>query len=100
MRAENIVVLDVRGLAQFADYFVLATGASRRQLKAMAETVRVEFKKQGLRPLGREGEPDSGWLLLDYVDVLVHLFGAEARDYYQLELLWGDAERVEWAEEA
>jgi ribosome-associated protein len=99
-KAEEVVVLDIRGLAQFADYFVLASGGSTRQLKAIAERVRLMLKAQGVMPLGREGEPASGWLLLDYVDVLVHLFSGEARAYYQLELLWGDAPPVEWADRA
>ncbi|MFC1805779.1 ribosome silencing factor [Planctomycetota bacterium] len=95
-KAEDIAILDIRELAQFADYFVLCTGLSSRQLKAIAESVRVGLKAQGIEKLGREGEPASGWLLLDYVDVLVHIFSGEARNYYQLELLWGDAPRVDW----
>jgi len=93
-------VLDIRGIAQFADFFVLCTGQSSRQLKAIAEHLRVELKKDGVTSLGREGEPASGWLLLDYVDVLVHIFDPDARSYYQLELLWGDAPTVEWRENA
>jgi len=95
-KAEDIVILDIRQLAQFTDYFVLCSGASARQLKAIAEEVRLTLKQEGVTPLGREGEPASGWLLLDYVDVLIHVFDAESRAYYQLELLWGDAPRIEW----
>jgi len=94
------VILDIRQLAQFADYFVLCSGSSARQLKAIAEQVRRTLKQQGVTPLGREGEPASGWLLLDYVDVLVHIFDAESRAYYLLELLWGDAPRIEWRADA
>jgi len=90
------VILDIRELAEFADYFVVCSGASARQLKAIAEQVRVTLKQSGVTPLGREGEPGSGWLLLDYVDVVVHIFDAESRAYYLIELLWGDAPRVEW----
>ena len=97
-KAEDVTVLDVRGLTQIADYFVLCTGGSPRQLKAIAESVHVTLKEQGVTRLGREGDPASGWVLIDYVDVLVHLFGSEARAYYQLELLWGDAPRAEWRE--
>ena len=95
-KAEEVLILDVRGLTQIADYFVLCTGGSPRQLKAIAEAVRLTLKEQGVTRLGQEGDPASGWILLDYVDVLVHLFSGEARGYYQLELLWGDAPRVEW----
>ena len=95
-KAEDVAVLDVRELTQITDYFVLCTGASARQLKAIAESMRLALKGHGVTPLGREGEPGSGWILLDYVDVLVHIFSPDARAYYQLELLWGDAPRVPW----
>ena len=95
-KAEDIAILDIRGIAQFADYFVLCTGLSSRQLKAIAEAVRLGLREHGVEKLGREGEPARGWILLDYVDVLVHIFNAESRAFYQLELLWGDAPKLEW----
>ena len=98
LKAEEIAILDIRKLTQIADFFVLATGTSARQLKAVAERLRLALKKLGAAKLGIEGDPASGWLLLDYCDVVVHLFSAEARVYYQLEMLWGDAPQVEWHE--
>lgn len=90
------MVLDVRELTQIADMFVLCTAASERQLKAIADRMRRDLKAQGATCLGVEGEPAGGWVLLDYVDVVVHLFSREARAFYQLEMLWGDAPRLAW----
>ena len=96
MKAEDILVLDVRKLTQITDYFVLCSGASERQLKAIAERIRQELKKLGVSRLGAEGTPASGWILLDYCEVVVHIFSLEARNYYALEMLWGDAPKVSW----
>lgn len=96
MKGEDIVVLDMRKLTQITDYFVLCSGASERQLKAIAARLRQELKKLGVTRLGAEGEPSSGWLLLDYCDVVVHIFSTQARRFYDLEMLWGDAPRVQW----
>ncbi|MBM4039200.1 MAG: ribosome silencing factor [Planctomycetes bacterium] len=96
MKAEDILVLDVRKLTQITDFFVLASTASERQLKAIAERLHRELKAAGAHCLGVEGEAAGGWVLLDYVDVVVHLFSREARDFYALEMLWGDAPRVRW----
>jgi len=71
-----------------------------RQLKATAENVRVSLKEQGVEKLGAEGEAAGGWVLIDYVHVVVHAFSQEARDFYQLEMLWGDAPKVEWQGDA
>lgn len=100
MKGEDILVLDLRELTQLTDCFVLCTGRSERQLKAIAKSVRQALQEQGVKPFGDEGDAPSGWMLLDYVDVVVHVFSAEARDYYQIEMLWGDAPRVEWQEQA
>ena len=96
LKAEDIIILDMRKLTQITDYFVLCTGASERQLKAIAERVRLDLKAQGVEKLGLEGEAAGGWVLIDYSDVVVHIFGQHARDFYQLEMLWGDAPRVDW----
>ena len=96
LKAEDIVILDMRKLTQICDYFVLATGASDRQLKAIAERIRLHLKEQGVVKLGIEGQPASHWMLLDYCDVIIHIFDPEARAYYQLEMLWGDAPVVNW----
>lgn len=98
-RGQNIVLLDLRALTQFFDFFVIATGTSRRQLHAMSEdidrTLRDELHD---RRMGREGYEESRWILLDYGSVVVHLFDQEARDYYSLESLWAEAPRIEWQE--
>jgi len=94
-RGRNIVVLDLRELTAMFDYFVLATGTSRRQLHAMSEEIDHTLEKQmGDRRLGIEGYEESRWILLDYGDVVIHLFDSETRAYYALEDLWGEAKRV------
>ena len=90
-QAEDILLLDIRGVASFADYFVIATGGVVRQLEAMVEAVDEAVKADGVRPMGREGAATSGWVLLDYGDVIVHLFAPEERAYYDLEGLWHTA---------
>ncbi len=78
-------------MASFADYFVLASGQTVRQLEAMLQSVDEELSPDDVEPMGREGDAASGWVLLDYGDVIVHLFGREERTYYDLEGLWHDA---------
>lgn len=90
-QASDIVLLDARGVCSFADYFVICSGESERQLKAVYEEVAHSLKKEGVLPHHREGAPDSGWLLLDFGDVIVHIFASQERDYYQLDELWSDA---------
>lgn len=98
-RGRDIVVLDLRKLTSIFDYFVLASGNSRRQLHAISEEIdRALEKDLGDRRLGIEGYQESRWILLDYGDVVVHLFDAETRSYYALEDLWGLAGRVDWQE--
>jgi len=94
-RGRDVVVLDMRHLTAMFDYFVLASGTSRRQLHAMSEEIDHALE-QGLgdRRLGIEGYEESRWILLDYGDVVIHLFEPETRDYYALEQLWGHAQRV------
>ena len=99
--ATDIVVLDVREPFGLADSFVIVTVGSERQAKTVAESVEEAVREaEGLRPIRREGEPSGGWVLLDYGDVIVHVFGEEQRDFYDLERLWRDAPRVAWEEEA
>lgn len=96
-RGRDIVVLDTRELTSLFDYFVLATGSSRRQLHAMSEEIdRVLEDELGDHRMGLEGYVESRWILLDYGDVVVHLFDDEARQYYNLEELWCDAKRIEF----
>lgn len=87
-------MLDISGVASFADYFVIASAPSTRQLDAMLESVSQGLSPDGLRALGSEGDVASGWVLLDYGDVIVHLFGSDQRAYYDLEGLWRDATPV------
>lgn len=94
-RGRDIVVLDMRELTAMFDYFVLATGTSRRQLHAISEEIdRTLEKDLGDRRLGIEGYRESRWILLDYGDVVIHLFDAEAREFYAIEDLWAQAKRV------
>jgi ribosome-associated protein len=81
-------------VASFADYFVIASGQTVRQLRVMLESVDEGLSPDGVQPLGREGDAASGWVLLDYGDVIVHLFGQEERDHYDLEGLWYNATPV------
>jgi ribosome-associated protein len=98
MKATEIEVLDMTGIFDLADFFVLATCQSERQLKAVAAEIENILTERGLKKLGVEGWDRGGWLLLDFDEVIVHLFTETARDYYQLENLWGDAEKVNWQE--
>jgi ribosome-associated protein len=94
-RGEDVVVLDMRGMTTEFDYFVLATGNSRRQLHAISEEIdRVLESELSDHRMGIEGYNESRWILLDYGTVVVHLFDAETRAYYALEDLWGQAQRV------
>lgn len=81
-------------MASFADYFVIASGGTVRQLEAMLESVDEGLSADGVQPMGREGQAKAGWVLLDYGSVVVHLFGQEQREYYDLEALWHDATPV------
>jgi ribosome-associated protein len=90
----DIVVLDLRGISPATDYFMIATGTSDRQMRSVADEICETAKKQGLQRFGRAGYEQARWILLDFIDVVVHIFDAEYRDYYDLELLWGDAKRL------
>jgi ribosome-associated protein len=92
----DIVVLDLKGKSPATDYFVIATGTSDRQMRAVADEICEAAKEQGQQRFGRAGYEQARWILLDFVDVVIHIFDSEYRDYYDLELLWGDAERLTW----
>ena len=95
-RGRDLVLLDLRELTAVFDYFVIATGTSRRQLHAMSEEIdRVLQDELGDRRLGIEGYAESRWIVLDYGNVVVHLFDDEARSYYDLENLWAEAKRID-----
>jgi ribosome-associated protein len=95
-QADNVVVLDLRGISSVTDYFIIATGGNPRQLRAAAEETRRRMKAVGLRLLGMDGFEHAHWILLDYGDFVVHLFAPEYRELYDLDMLWGDAKRVDW----
>lgn len=90
----DIVVLDLKGKSPATDYFVIATGTSDRQMRTVADEICEQARKQGLQRFGRAGYEQARWILLDFIDVVIHIFDNEYRDYYDLELLWGDAERL------
>jgi len=94
-KALDVTVLDLSGLTVIADYFVICSGESTTQVKAVAEFIEQEFAKKRIRPLGVEGAAHSHWILLDYGDVIIHVFEKETRAYYNLEKLWMDAKVVE-----
>jgi ribosome-associated protein len=87
-KGADILLLDTRPVSFLADYFVIATADSERQIKAIADEIQKQLKKDAILPLGVEGKPDSGWVLLDYNGVIVHLFNPAMRDFYRLEQLW------------
>jgi len=98
-KAQDVVVLDLTGISSATDHFVIATGTSDVQVKAIADHVVEELKKEGERPEHVEGLRGGRWVLLDYVDFVVHVFHPKAREFYQLEALWGDAPQLEMTEE-
>jgi len=93
-KAHDIVVLSVKGISSFADYFVIATGTSTTHMNGLADGVEETLQKLGFTMKHKEGRSLGGWLLLDYKDVIVHIFNAETRDYYALERIWNDATRL------
>ena len=98
-QASDIVILDVRELIVITDYFVIASGSSERQVRTLVEEMEKTIRDRlDRKPVRREGEDGWGWVLLDYVDVVVHVFSEEQREYYDLERLWRDAPRPEWEE--
>lgn len=92
-RAEDVTILDLRELEGVCDFFVLATGHSEVQVRAIADAVEEGLALQGEKPWHTEGYEARRWILLDYVDIVVHVFHAKAREYYLLDKLWGDARR-------
>jgi len=97
-KAEDIVVLDLREHANIADYFVIATGANKPHLKALYDGLRRLFKDAGFKGYHKTGVPDSGWMIMDYHGVMVHIFERELREFYDLEKLWKDAPRMKLQE--
>lgn len=92
--ATDVVLLDIKGICSFADYFVICSGESSRQVKTIYEEVEHAMKNEGVLPHHHEGKLDSGWLLIDYGDVIVHIFANAEREFYQLDELWSEATQV------
>jgi ribosome-associated protein len=90
-KAVDVIVLDVQGLSSVTDYFLVCSGRSTTHVQSIREAIVADLKELGARPLHAEGVADSGWILLDYGDVLMHVFLEDTRLYYALERLWGDA---------
>jgi ribosome-associated protein len=93
-KAEGILVLDLRGLASFTDYFLICSGTSHRQIESIADEVESALRSLSRKPIHVEGYPRGEWVLMDYVDFVVHIFTPASRNYYDLERLWGDAEKL------
>ena len=93
-KGEEILVLDLREISSFTDYFLLMNGNSSRQNHALYEGIEEELKKVNVRPLSLEGKEHGEWILMDYGSFIVHVFSKQAREYYSLEKLWGDAPKI------
>ena len=94
-KAENVVVLDLTKASAFTDFFVICNGTNKRQVQAIADAVREAIAKGGAKPALVEGYERGDWILIDYFDFIVHVFMPATRDFYGLEKLWGDAERID-----
>lgn len=96
-RGQNVVVLDVSNISPVTDYYVIATGTSARQMRAVVDEVaEMAGEEFDMKPLSSSGYEGEQWILSDYVDVIIHVFSEEARSFYDLDNLWGDAKKVEW----
>jgi ribosome-associated protein len=93
-QANDIIMLDLRGLTTIADYFVLCTAESERQIRAVVSAIDEELVKSGARNPKIEGSAETGWVLLDFSDIIVHVFSPEQREFYRLERLWKQAQPV------
>ena len=98
-KAMDVVVLDLRKTPAFTDFFVLASGQNPRQVKAIADAVEEALRAAKIRPAHIEGYDRADWVLMDFFTFIVHVFGPQTREFYSLERLWGDAERIEFADE-
>ena len=93
-QGKDIIIIDISNKASFADYFVLASGNSERQIGALSDEVDDRFQKEGITPKSIEGHRSSGWILMDYGDVIVNVLTTEMRDRYNIEKAWGDGEFI------
>lgn len=97
LKAEDVVALDLRGITSVTDFTVIVTGTSDRQIRAIADAAKDYGRKVGEKPLGMDGYDNAAWIVVDFFDVILHVFAKPYREYYDLELLWGDAPRLQWA---
>jgi len=93
-QASDIVILDMQGICSFADYFVICSGESDRQLEAIADEIDDALAKDHITPRRHQGSADSGWIIIDLVDIIVHIFSTEQREFYTLEEMWQQASVV------
>ena len=93
-KASDVILLDIRDVTTIADYFVICSGNNPRQIRAIADAIDEQLGEQGADLLHREGVAESGWILLDFGDVVIHIFGPREREYYRLERLWSGAKTV------
>ena len=93
-KAESIIALDVRKLTSYTDAFIICSGRSNRQVSAIAEHIKLELKKKNIKPLSIDGMKEGKWVLLDYSDIIIHVFYEETRSFYDLEGLWADARKI------
>ena len=94
-KARDLLALDISKIASFASYFLFCTGDSSRQMQAIADEIEKKLKEAGIRPSHIEGYQNSEWILMDYFDLVIHIFSKEARDFYDLERLWRDGKRLD-----
>jgi ribosome-associated protein len=99
-KAKDLVILNVKPLSSFADYFIICSGTSDRQVQAIASSIQENLKGFGIMPLGVEGERTGRWVLMDYDDVIIHIFYEPIREFYDIERLWSDAPRMEVRDDA
>ena len=95
-KALDLVLLDVSRFSSFADFFIICSGKSGRQVQGIADNLENDLKKQGLKPIGTEGKREGHWVLMDYGDIIIHVFYEPVRYFYDLESLWSEAPRVAW----
>lgn len=98
-KAKNLIILNVKEFSSFADYFIICSGTSDRQVQAITAAIQENLKEHDIMPLGIEGERLGKWVLMDYEDVIIHIFYEPVREFYEIERLWSDAPRMEVGDE-
>lgn len=95
-KADNVRVLDIHDISSCADYFIVAAGDNKRQVQTLADTIQEKMKVERKEPVGIEGYPEASWILLDYNEIVVHIFSQESRLFYDLERIWKDGKEIEF----